>query len=225
MANLNDFSAVIFDMDGLVLDTESSYCLAWQKAALELGYRLSDSFCMALSGLPGPAIEHRLLGHLGGDLPLTVFRQLSSHYWQEHVSRHGIAVKHGVADWLNHLNRQQIPYCMATNSRLANALQCLQWAGMVDAFAMVISRDDVAEGKPDPAIFWLAAERLQVAITNCLVLEDSHTGIVAASRAGAFAAYIPSVLPADTAAIGLCDVMADDLAVLLTRFGGQTLVS
>lgn len=225
MPKLSDFSAVIFDMDGLVLDTEGGYCLAWQKAALQLGYRLTDSFCMSLSGLPGPAIDHKLRGHLGDAVSLDVFRQLSSQYWHAHVSRHGIAVRHGVADWLSHLKRQQIPYGMATNSRRANAVQCLQWAGMADEFTSLVCRDDVAEGKPDPAIFWLAAERLQVAIADCLVLEDSHTGIVAANCAGAVAAYVPSVLPADSAAISLCDVMADDLAALLARLGVQTLVS
>jgi len=66
---------------------------------------------------------------------------------------------------------------------------------------------------------------LQVAIAHCLVLEDSHSGIVAANRAGAFAAYVPSVPPADSTTISLCDVMADDLAVLLARLGVQTLVS
>ncbi|MDP3589795.1 MAG: HAD family phosphatase, partial [Methylobacter sp.] len=117
---------------------------------------------------------------------------------------------------LDLLNRQSIPYCLATNSRMANALECLDLAGLKEVFSIIVSRDHVQYGKPEPDIFLKAAEVLQVDISRCLVLEDSHAGIVAAFRAGAVSVFIPSIAQVDPLTVELCDLMIDDLAQLAT---------
>jgi HAD superfamily hydrolase (TIGR01509 family) len=211
------FSAIIFDLDGLVLDTESSYYRAWQVAARELGYHLPDDFAQQITGLHYHDVETTLLAYLGKDFALAEFKQRSSSVWHEQVKREGIAIKHGVIELLAWLQQQQLPYCLATNSLAANARHCLHLAGLTEAFAIIISRSDVAQGKPEPDIFWAAANALQTPIEQCLVLEDSHTGIVAAKRAGAKAVFIPSVLPANAQATALCDVQLNDLAQLLAH--------
>ena len=111
--------------------------------------------------------------------------------------------------------QHQIPYCLATNSLAVNAYECLELAGIKEVFSTIITRDDVQHGKPAPDIFLKAAELLQVPISQCLVLEDSHAGIVAASRAGAFSVFIPSTKPFDPLAVELCNVMMVDLAQAL----------
>jgi len=209
-----DFSAVIFDMDGLVLDTESTYSIAWQQAASAMGYELSDDFCLSLSGLHYPDIELKLLAYCGAEFNLQTFNRLSGDCWRDHVNVHGISIKYGFAGLLSLLNRQKTPYCLATNSRTANALECLELAGIKDVFSIIVSRDHVQHGKPEPDIFLKAAELMQVDISRCLVLEDSHAGIVAASRAGAVSVFIPSKTPVDSLTVELCDLMMDDLIQL-----------
>jgi beta-phosphoglucomutase-like phosphatase (HAD superfamily) len=209
-----DFSAVIFDMDGLVLDTESTYSIAWQQAANAMGYYFSGDFCMSLSGLHYPDIELRLIEYCGAKFNLQTFSRLSGECWRDHVNVHGISIKYGFNELLRLLNRQKIPYCLATNSQLVNALECLELAGIKDVFSTIITRDHVQHGKPEPDIFLKAAELLQVDISRCLVLEDSHAGIVAASRAGAVSVFIPSITQVDPLTVQLCDLMMDDLVQL-----------
>jgi HAD superfamily hydrolase (TIGR01509 family) len=181
---LADFAAVIFDMDGLVLDTESTYSIAWQQAANAMGYDCSDDFCLSLSGLHYKDIELKLIECCGTDFNLQTFNQLSGEFWRNHVNAHGIKIKHGFTGLLELLIRQKIPYCLATNSRAVNAHECLELAGIKDVFSIIVARDHVQHGKPEPDIFLKAAELMQVDISRCLVIEDSHAGIEAASRAG-----------------------------------------
>jgi HAD superfamily hydrolase (TIGR01509 family) len=216
MINLADFSAVIFDMDGLVLDTESTYCIAWQQAANTMGYELSTDFCLSLSGRHYEDVEQKLKAYCGADFKLQTFNRLSGECWRNHVNIHGIAIKHGFTELLNLLIQRQIPYCLATNSRLVNALECLELAGIKEVFSLIISRDDVHNGKPEPDIFLTAAKLLQVDIGRCLIIEDSEAGILSASRAGAVSVFIPSIVPADPLTLELCDLMVSDLVQLRT---------
>jgi len=211
---LADFSAVIFDMDGLVLDTESAYFIAWQQAANAMGYEFSDDFCLSLSGLHYNDIEPKLIEYCGAEFNLQAFNRLSGDCWRDHVDVHGIRIKHGFSELLELLIRQKIPYCLATNSRMINARECLELAGIKEVFSTIIARDQVRQGKPEPDIFLKAAEALQVDIGRCLVLEDSHAGIVAASKAGAVSVFIPSTEQVDPLAVELCDLTVSDLAQL-----------
>jgi beta-phosphoglucomutase len=112
---------------------------------------------------------------------------------------------------------------LATNSPAINAYECLEVAGIKDVFPTIITRDDVQHGKPAPDIFLKAAGLLKVPISQCLVLEDSHAGIVAASRAGAFSVFVPSTEPIDPLTVDLCDVMMVDLAHALINLESRIL--
>lgn len=208
------FQAVIFDMDGLVLDSETGYFLAWQQAAEQMGYSLDKTFCSALSGAHGPEISRRLLAHFGRDFALEQFYQLSGRYWREQVQCSGIPVKHGFYQVLQWLIDLRIPYGLATNSRRADAELCLSRAGLAGVFEHVVTREDVARPKPAADIFLKAAEVLQLPPRMCLVLEDSPIGVRAAAAADCACLFIPSVLPADSEASRLANgVMPDLLAV------------
>ncbi|MFA6052052.1 MAG: HAD family phosphatase [Methylobacter sp.] len=219
MLKLADFSAVIFDMDGLVLDTESTYFLAWQQAARAMGCDFSEQFCRSLSGLHYKDVELKLLENCGADFNLQAFNQLSGEFWYKYVNANGINTRHGFTELLELLMRQKMPYCLATNSLAVNALECLELAGIKDVFPIIVTRELVQNGKPAPDIFFKAAELMQVDISRCVAIEDSHAGIEAASKAGAFSVFIPSILPADPLTVELCDLMMDDLAQLTDAIG------
>ena len=205
------FSAVIFDMDGLVLDTEASYFIAWQQAAAQMGYVLSDEFCLTLSGLHYQHVEQRLKELCGVDFDLQQFNRLSGDYWFQFVRQQGISVKKGFFNLLKMLRSKKIPFALATNSGRANALECLEFANIQTVFSTIVTRDDVKRGKPDPDVFLLAAKLLNVPITQTVVIEDSLTGVQAASLSGAYSVFIPSVLPVDKIAVDIADYFLNDL--------------
>jgi len=189
---LPEFDAVIFDLDGLLLDTESTYIDAWQQAVKTMGYDSTQLSVENLSGLHYHALVEILQNLFGTEFDLTRFNNLSGQIWYKRVQQNGIAKKTGVDALLNLLTQQQIPFCLATNSSTANAQECLTFAGLDKAFPLIIGRERVKLGKPAPDIFLLAAQQLRQPMSRCLVLEDSAVGIAAVQAAGAIAVLIPS---------------------------------
>lgn len=214
MVSLPDFTGLILDMDGLLLDTEITYLLAWKQASLLQGHDLDEQFCLSLTGLHYQAVEQQLTNYCGGDLSLDEFRLASGRYWRQHVNRYGIALRYGFEQLLGVIHRWHIPYCLATNSLGSNADECLQFAGVRDLFPDIVSRDQVRNGKPAPDVFIKAANLLGAEIKDCLVAEDSVTGIEAAINAGAYSIFIPSVLPVDAQAAKKSDLVLNNLADL-----------
>lgn len=215
MVKRADFSAVIFDMDGLVLDTERTFKVAWKKASRKMGHELSESFFSELSGLPLEGVLRAFRCHFGGQFDFSEFNRLSAQYWRDYVSEYGIDTKQGFESLLDFLAHENIPYCLATNSAADIACECLERAGIKNVFSIMITRDQVPLGKPAPDLFLAATERLQVPIAQCLVLEDSHVGIEAASRAGAIPVLINSERPVGAMEAGFCDIQLNDLGQLL----------
>ncbi len=208
------FSAVIFDMDGLVLDTEMTYFIAWKKAANIMGVSFSDEFCSSLSGLYYQDMEKKLIKYYGAGFDLKQFAKLSGDFWRSYVNQKGIPIKKGFFNLLNQLKANNISFCLATNSGKKNALECLALANLTHVFSTVITRDHVKHGKPEPDIFIEAAKVLEQPINQCLVLEDSKTGIQAAKNAGAPSVFIPSVFPVKKTIVNLADVFLTDLGQL-----------
>ena len=223
MNNLPDFSAVILDMDGLVLDTEVTYFKAWQQAAQKMGFELPEQFCRSLSGLNYQSVEQKLLDYFGAPFQLERFRSVSGECWSQTVRQHGIGVRDGFFQLLEIISERQLTYCLATNSHEINALECLELAGLSGVFEIMITRDQVAKGKPEPDIFYQAAALMNKPIDRCLAVEDSPTGIAAAKNAGAYAILIPYVLPVPAETAALSDLMLNDLSELAEKIRAKFL--
>jgi beta-phosphoglucomutase len=209
---LGNFQGFIFDMDGLVLDTEPTYFAAWQQAVTKMGYQLPPDAFKIVSGYHYQQVEAQLKTWLGQDFNLQDFKQLGTSYWRKHVREHGIAVKPGVIVLLDYAEQHGIPVCLATNSWAVYARHCLAIAGLTARFPLIVTGDEVEHVKPAPDIFLKAAERMRLDIQRCVIFEDSHTGILAASASGAYSVYVPSTFPVNPQTVELCDCMLDDLS-------------
>jgi HAD superfamily hydrolase (TIGR01509 family) len=183
--------AVIFDMDGLMLDTEPIYKLAWQRAADDLGFDLHDELYLTLIGRTNADGEALLRDAFGPTFAVDAFRQRWADYWYDQIATSGAPMKAGLDDVLRLLDEHRIPKAIATSSNRDDAVFVLN--DLANRFDVLITGHDVAHGKPAPDIFLLTACRLGVAPARCLVLEDSEAGITAAHRAGMLAIMIPDL--------------------------------
>ncbi|HHJ39100.1 MAG: hypothetical protein AXA67_11205 [Methylothermaceae bacteria B42] len=205
---LPHFEAVILDLDGLILDTEPTYARAWQQAARELGFDLSDSLCQSLKGCHIEAVQNQLQQAFGPDFDIPAFHDLSTRLWRQWVEAHGIATKPGYRELMDFLKNAQIPYALATNSQRQYAEKCMALADILDDFPLTVTRDEVASGKPAPDIYLQAAKMLGTPPVHCLAVEDSGPGILAAHQAGTKPVLIPDSAPV------ACEIEALAIATL-----------
>ena len=195
--------AVVFDMDGLLLDTETLYRQAHQFASAALGYPMSDALHGTLIGVPRDQAEIRLAEAFG---PAFDLRSYDARFQTEfaRLCEGGIPLRPGVHALLDALDRHRLPHAVATSTGRALATRHLQEAGILHRFAAVVTRDDVTYGKPHPETFLTAASRLQIQPGACLALEDSHNGVRAASAAGMMTVMVPNLLPPTDEMKALC---------------------
>ncbi|ESS72611.1 HAD-superfamily hydrolase, subfamily IA, variant 3 [Methyloglobulus morosus KoM1] len=211
MPKLTDFAAFIFDLDGLVLDTEPTYFAAWQKTVETMGFQLEPALFRTLSGFHYQGVKTQLQAWLGQEFDLQAFDQLGKEIWRHHVHEQGIQVKPGVIALLDYARQQGIPICLATNSLKPYAQECLAVAGLTHRFPTMVTGSDVERAKPAPDIFLKAAEKMQVDIRHCVIFEDSPTGVAAAVATDAYTVYVPSIFPVDGQAVEMSNCVLDDL--------------
>ncbi|MEM8810532.1 MAG: HAD family phosphatase, partial [Cyanobacteria bacterium P01_G01_bin.38] len=193
MPPLSRPKAIIFDMDGLMLDSESIYHLAWQQAVQSLGYEFDSQLYLSLVGHSNAEAE-LLMGQFFGDtFPFQKFRADWTAYWHAHVQNHAIPVKPGLIELLDLLETHQIPKAVGTSSNLQEAEISLKGASIWHRFAHIVTVDQVAAGKPAPDIFLRAVQKLGIAPSDCLVLEDSNAGVQAATTAGIPVMMVPDL--------------------------------
>ena len=189
--NRHVVSGVIFDMDGLMVDTEPLYQASWQQAARELGHEIDDVLYARFVGRPTAACEAILLDALGPSFPLRTFRARWSELWRGEVERIGVTLKPGVLEILDVVRARRLPAAVATSSESDYAELTLNWAGLRHWFSVVVTGDQVTHGKPAPDIYLEAAKQLGVPAAECVAFEDSEAGIVAVQAAGMRGVLVP----------------------------------
>ena len=187
--------AVVLDMDGLMLDTEPIYKAAWQQASLELGFDLDDLTYATFVGRPTEDCEAKLLARFGAGFPMAQFRSRWPALWRAVVQERGIPHKSGLLELLRFLDAQRIPMAIATSSDADYTEFSLRSAGLAGRFHVIVTRDQVAHGKPAPDTYIEAARRLGQDAADCMALEDSDTGVLAACAAGMAAVCVPDLKP------------------------------
>ena len=207
---LNNIDAVIFDLDGLILDSERPIRQAVMDVVTALGFEMSEAFYATLIGVPGPECDALIRAYFGAGFPFEAYFESSNARIAEALAG-GIALKAGAREILQHLKQQTTPLGLATSSSRRYVERQLQTNDLAPFFDTVATRDDVSRGKPHPDLFLKAAADLNIAPQHCLVLEDSYNGVRAARAAGCPAIMVPDLLEPTDEMRALCLMVAADL--------------
>ena len=214
--------AVVFDMDGLLVDSEIMVREVMREVTHRHGLILPDEVFLRMVGLPGAASRGVAVTHFGEAFN---YDSWNAEVWALAHARidEGVAVKAGVIELLDGLDALGLPRAVATSSGHHNVERQLRPGGLFDRFQAVVAHGDYARGKPSPDPFLVAAERLGVPPAACLALEDSHNGVRAAHAAGMMTIMVPDLLEATDEMRKLCVAIAPslhDVRNLLLRQGG-----
>ena len=203
-------AAVIFDMDGLLLDTETVCRDAMFRVCTDFGYAMTDDLFLSLVGSPKEANEKRLTAHFGVAFPLLDFEKGCRAAMRD-ICVSNVPLKPGARDLLEFLGRARIARGVATSSGRDEAEEHLERAGVLALIDVLVARDDITHGKPHPQSFLRAAERLGAKPAQCLALEDSYNGVRAAHAAGMATIMVPDMLPPTPEMRLLCIAVAESL--------------
>jgi len=205
MKFLRPVKAVVFDMDGLLFDTERLYEKAFISAAAQLGHQADREIFARLIGSPWPHNKRVLLAHYGPDFRVDELVEV----WVGHFKRLveiDLPMKPGVLELLAVLDEKHLPRAIATSSSHDTVAHHLAMHRLAERFHAVVAEGDYAEGKPAPDPFLRAAAKLGVAPSDCLALEDSFNGVRAASAAGMMTFMVPDILQPTEEIRRLCTV-------------------
>lgn len=189
--------AVIFDLDGTLIDTEKYYRVCWPASLAEFGYHMSDEQTLSLRSLGRPFAPARLKGWFGEDFDYDRVRQRRKELFDQCLKREGLQCRPGAPELLRRLKQENFITAVATATDPERTKEYLKRAGLDGYFDKVISAVMVAEGKPSPDVYLYACEELGLRPAECLAVEDSPNGVLSAFRAGCRVVMVPDQTEAD----------------------------
>jgi len=192
---MSECKAIIFDMDGLMIDTERMALKAWQLAGADFGFPISADIFITMVGRNRWDSDRTLVKIFGSDFPVDAVRKRYRIYVDGWIDEGKLAVKSGLLELLGFLGEISMPKAVATSTEYDRAIHKLSLTNLLGHFPTVIAGDQIENGKPAPDIFLAAATRLDILPERCLVLEDSDAGIQAAYEAGMTPVMIPDMKP------------------------------
>jgi beta-phosphoglucomutase-like phosphatase (HAD superfamily) len=203
-------AGVVFDMDGLLIDTEAMWRDAQLAEAEAQGVDLPLTVIQSLIGLPWPVNRRQLQDHFGPDFDVEAFVGAVS---RRHAAgcRAGVAIKAGVVELLDLLDELGLPRAIATSSERHVVAERLGPNGLLARFHAVIADEDCTRGKPHPEPYLNAARAMGIAPADSLALEDSYNGVRSAHAAGMMTVMVPDLLPPTDETRGLCVAVAETL--------------
>jgi len=209
--------AVIFDWDGVVIDSSAQHERAWEILAKEISKPLPDGHFLLGFGKKNQVIIPEILGWATDPTTITSLSNRKEEIYRELVQASGIHVLPGARELLAALLEAGIPRSIGSSTPRANLDAIFAATGLDAFFDAIACGDDVTHGKPAPDIFLLAAQRLHIPPADCIVIEDAHVGLEAARRAGMATLAVATTNPladlqyADAAVESLASVTLDFL--------------
>ena len=184
---------VLFDMDGVVLDTEKLYARFWAEAAHALGYPMTYEQALGMRSLNNAAGQAKLESYFGPGVSRSAMRDKRVELMDAFVAENDIDPKPGIHELLDALKERGIKTAIATSSPMPRATAYLSRLGLLEKFDCICSGHDVKQGKPAPDIYLHAAASVGIPTENCLAIEDSPAGIESAYRAGCMPVLVPDL--------------------------------
>lgn len=222
MQTNKNFQAVVWDMDGMIFDTERLSFVAWQEGAQSIGLEIDLPLFQSLIGMNSDSIKRRLLESLGSKTDVVELTRVASLAYDKLIAK-GPPLKRGAAECIELLKRRDVPQALATSSSRRYAERKLSHHGLLDKFNTIVTGDQVTHGKPNPEPYLLAASRLSIAPERCIAFEDSVNGIASAHGAGMHTVLILDMCPHDATSLSrVCEQfesLEDALPFLEATFG------
>lgn len=203
--------AVIFDVDGTLLDTERIYMQAWKDAAAELGYVITDELLRKTRAINVKDAAKIFEADIGNGFSYDKTRAVRVRIAEEIIKRKSPILKPGVTELLDWLENNGIRLSVASSTHLKGTREHLAESRILDRFEVVVGGDMVSRGKPNPDIFLKAAELLGLEPSECIVVEDSPAGIRAAVSAGMKAVLVPDQAAITDEIIAMSDAVLKSL--------------
>lgn len=194
---MSSVKAVIFDMDGLLLDTEKLLIRFWIQAANEAGFPMTLEHALSIRSLHRSFAIPYLQGLFGEEFDYARIRSRRMELMNEHLSDSPPELKSGAAKLLTFLNEEGIPAAVATATDYERTRDYLTRAGIFDSFEKIVCATMVERGKPEPDIYLYAAKQLGLPPEECIALEDSPNGVKSAASAGCKTIMIPDLTEPD----------------------------
>lgn len=219
--NRTIIKGAVFDMDGLMIDTEKLYLQYWKQAAADFGYIMEDKHVFAIRSLSRKYSIPKLKGFFGDDFPTEKIRERRTELINSHIDKYGIEIKKGLFELLDYLKSNGIKLAVATATQRDRTMLYLNKINIIDYFDSVICGDMVTNGKPEPDIYITASEQLGLLPDECAAYEDSPNGIKSAFSAGCHAIMIPDMTQPDDEIIPMLSAVYESLDKSIDFFEGR----
>lgn len=205
-----DLQAVIFDMDGVILDSERTLLEEWKVIARELGLRKIERVYISVCGTTMETTERIVKEAYGQDFP---FKELTQRAYAmlEQKYKNGLPLKTGIRELLSALKEHGIRIALASSTERTQVIRHLETAGLLSFFDVLVTGDMVTRSKPDPEIFLKAIELLNVPASSCVIIEDSFNGVRAGRRSSAEVIMVPDLKAPNEEIAGEYDKIFPDL--------------
>jgi HAD superfamily hydrolase (TIGR01509 family) len=215
---LPPIQAVVFDMDGLLFDTEALFFEAMRAEGTIQGFGITREFFLSLVGLNTERNHTLMREHFGPDFPAERFHSACRDRFFGLLDT-DLKPKTGVFELLDRIDELALPRAIATSSQRSNVQHHLEAFDLTHRFDVIIANGDYARGKPHPDPFLVAARALEINPGACLALEDSHNGVRSAAAAGMVTIMVPDLLPANAEMHALAHHIAADLHAVAALLG------
>ena len=207
--------AVIFDMDGLLLDTEKLLVRFWVQAANEMGFPMTREHALSIRSLHKSFAVPYLKGIFGEEFDYYAVRGRRMELMREHLGDDPPELKSGAVELLEYLNSEKIPAAVCTATDYERTRDYLTKTGIFERFDRIVCATMVERGKPKPDIYLYAAEQLGLLPSECIALEDSPNGVLSASGAGCRTVMVPDLTQPDSELVSLIYKKADSLSEVI----------
>ena len=189
--------AVIFDMDGIIFDSERLILDCWEKVGEKYQFANIREVCIDCIGTNRVKTKEIVCAYYGESFPYDEYSKEATGLFKEYVQTKGLPVKKGVRELLQYLQAEKIPIGLASSTRLAIVEEELRQAGLYDYFQVVMGGDQLKRSKPEPDIYLLTCEKMGILPKCAYAIEDSYNGIRSAYSAGMMPIMVPDILQAD----------------------------